>query len=46
MLRDGSSDQTIAGAIRAVVNRRFSDGLETESVMDRDHEPSMASIGG
>ncbi len=46
MLRGGADDVGIEAAIRAAIGRRFVDGMETESRVHRQIEPSMATIGG
>ncbi|MBE0582122.1 MAG: GTP 3',8-cyclase MoaA [Desulfofustis sp.] len=46
LLRSGTSDATIAAAIRRCVGRRFTDGHETEKSQGLHNEPSMATIGG
>jgi GTP 3',8-cyclase len=46
LLRSGTSDATIAAAIRHCVGHRFADGHETEKSLGLHDEPSMATIGG
>ncbi len=46
LLRNGSTDEAIAAAIRECVNHRFASGHHTERGIKNHGEPSMATIGG
>ena len=46
LIRAGINDEALLIKIRSCLNKRFTDGHQTESANGRAGQPSMASIGG